>query len=160
MIQGDFLCTKSSKPVGFSGSQFSLGVEPLHDATGQLAFGTEPVQQEVAVSSQHAGHSLHRLDPGSQGGAAPTIEKAPGPVGRSIAPEELEVFLEQTGTNRFQVVPQQIGQPAALFFGEPLGAFEQQQRLWVNTGSSPWALSSRASWARTSSMAWLRCAQM
>ena len=31
------------KAKGFSGDQFSLGVETLHHAAGELAFGAEPV---------------------------------------------------------------------------------------------------------------------
>jgi len=105
---------KGSESVSFSGSRFCLVVESLDDATGDLAFGAEPVQQEVAVPSQHAGHTLHRLNLRVQGGAAPAIQKVPSPIGRAVVPEKLEVFLEQIGTDRFQVVPQQVGQPATL----------------------------------------------
>jgi hypothetical protein len=62
VIQSDFLRMKGPKPVGFSDSQFGLRVETLHDPTGELTFGSEPVQQQVAVSSQHVDHALHGLD--------------------------------------------------------------------------------------------------
>ncbi len=35
MIQGDFYPAKRAKPVGFSGGQFRLVVEPLHHAAGK-----------------------------------------------------------------------------------------------------------------------------
>jgi hypothetical protein len=38
---------KGSESIRFSGSQFGLGVETLHNPAGELAFGAEPVQQEV-----------------------------------------------------------------------------------------------------------------
>jgi len=57
MIQGDFHGVVGSKTEGFSGGQFCLGVKTLHDATGELAFGAEPIEQERAVSAQHPGGS-------------------------------------------------------------------------------------------------------
>ena len=50
MIQGDFYPAKRAKPVGFSGGQFRLVVEPLHHAAGKLFFGAEPVQQQAATT--------------------------------------------------------------------------------------------------------------
>ena len=58
MIQGDFQSVIGPKAEGFSGGKFGLGIETLHDATGELAFGAEPVEQERAVITQHPGDLL------------------------------------------------------------------------------------------------------
>jgi len=49
MIQGDFSRLVGSKSIRFSGGQFCFGVQTLHDATGKLFFGPEPVQYQGLV---------------------------------------------------------------------------------------------------------------
>lgn len=44
LIQGDFHAMKCPKTKGFSGGQFCLGIESLHDSAGELPFGPEPVE--------------------------------------------------------------------------------------------------------------------
>jgi hypothetical protein len=61
MIQGDFHGSIGPKPVGFSGGQFRLVIEPLDDAAGDRALGAEPVEEQGAMSSQHLGDPFHRL---------------------------------------------------------------------------------------------------
>ena len=62
MIQGDFSAMVSAKTEGFSGGQFCLGVEALHDAAGKLSLGTKPVEQEGLVTTQHPGDPFHGFD--------------------------------------------------------------------------------------------------
>ena len=81
------------KTVRFSGRQFRFGVETLHDPAGELLFGSEPVQQQGTMPSQHLGHFLHRIDLRAQGLGAPFIQKLSGPIGRGVGPEELKLFL-------------------------------------------------------------------
>ncbi len=87
MIQGDFSAVIGPKAEGFSGGQFGLGVETLHDAAGELAFGAEPVEQERAVSTQHPGDLLHRFGLRSHRTRTPLIQEPARPVRREIAPE-------------------------------------------------------------------------
>ena len=75
MIQGDFHGMVDLKIEGFSGGQFGLGVETLHDAAGKLAFGLKPVQQESSVSTQDPGDLLHRLDLQSHRACTPSVQE-------------------------------------------------------------------------------------
>lgn len=78
------------------------------------------------MAPQHAGDALHRPDLRSHRACAPSVEEAPGPIGRAVAPEELEVLLEQITPHGAQVVPQEIRQPHFLCFCEVLGSLQQQ----------------------------------
>ena len=51
MIQSDFNAVVSAKAEGFSGGQFCLDVETLHDTAGELAFGAKPIEQEGAAGA-------------------------------------------------------------------------------------------------------------
>ena len=98
MIQSDFRTPIRPKTEGFSGGQFCLGVETLHNTTGKLPPGPEPVEQQRPMTSQHPGHFLHRLDFRSHRFRTPPIQKLTGPVGRNVTPEELERLLEDGHT--------------------------------------------------------------
>jgi hypothetical protein len=74
----------------------------------------------------HAGDALHRPDLRSHRAHARSVEEAPGPIWRAVAPEELEVLLEQGAPHAAQVVPQEIRQPHFLLLGEVLGPLQQQ----------------------------------
>ena len=87
MIQGDFRAVEGAKAEGFSRGQFCLGVETLDNTAGQLPFGPEPVDQQRAVSAQHPGHFLHRIDLRAHGFGAPLVEEAPGPVRGPVGPD-------------------------------------------------------------------------
>ena len=126
MIQGNFSAAEGPKTEGFSGGQFCFGVEALHNTAGKLPFGAEPVEQQRPVIAQHSRDPFHWLDLRAHGLGAPDIQKATGPVRRYVAPEELELLLEQVGADRFEVVLQQLGQPDLLFLGEVFRALEQQ----------------------------------
>jgi hypothetical protein len=112
------------------------------------------------MTPQHAGDSLHRLNLRAHRACAPLIEEPPCPIGRGVAPKELEVLLEQVAPDRPQIVSQQLGQADLLLLAQVLRASEQQPAVWVSTGSSPWAFSVLTSWAHTPSMARLQRAMM
>src|SRR5215212_1100372 len=126
MVESDFHGAKGSEAEGSSGGEFGFVVEAFDDTPGYRALGTEPVEQELTVSSQHARHFLERFQPATHRSAAPLVEETPGPERRRISPKELEVFLEQVGANRAQVVAQQIRQLDAFPIAQVLGAFEQE----------------------------------
>jgi hypothetical protein len=43
-----------AKTISFSGSQFCFIVKALHNTTGKLSFGPEPVKQKLPMLSQLA----------------------------------------------------------------------------------------------------------
>ena len=63
------------------------------------------------MAPQHFGDVFHRFDLASHRAAAPAVQELlrPGRVG--VAPETLEVFLQQVGSDRPQIHLQQLGQP-------------------------------------------------
>jgi hypothetical protein len=126
MIRSDFQPVTGPKTTGLSGSEFGFSVEALDHTDRELAFGSEPVEHKRSTTSQHAGAALHRPDLRSHRAHAPSVEEAPGPIGRAVAPEELEVLLEQVAPHAAQVVPQEIRQPHFLLLGEVLGPLQQQ----------------------------------
>lgn len=69
------------------------------------------------MPSQHSGNPFHRLYSRSQGLCAPTVQGPTGPVRGDIAPEELELLLEEIGADRFEVVFEQVGQARFLLVG-------------------------------------------
>src|SRR5579863_8488706 len=81
-------------PEGFSGHQFHSCVEPLDDAGRILLLGAEVVEDQVAVRLQHLRLGLHRLDATAHGHVAPAVEEPSRPDGRHVAPEVVEVLLE------------------------------------------------------------------
>jgi len=89
MIQGDFHRCVGSESVGLSQGQCRLVVKSLDGARGNRALGPESVEQ------QRACHLLHRPDLRTHRTYAPSARELFGPVRRDVAPEELEVFLEQ-----------------------------------------------------------------
>ena len=126
MIQGDFHGSVGSESVGFSEGQFRFGVESFHRRAGKGSFGMEPVQQQGAMTAQHAGDFLHGLESRTHGARAPSVEELPSPVRRDAMPEKLEILLQQVGSDRTQVVVKQLGQARLLLLGEVLRALEQQ----------------------------------
>ena len=63
VIQGEFSDSEGAKAVGFSHGHFDLVVQTLHNATGELLFRPEVVEDQLTVAAQGLGHLLHRLDP-------------------------------------------------------------------------------------------------
>src|SRR5215207_7963834 len=126
MVESDFDGTEGSEAEGSSGDEFGFVVEAFDDTPGDRALGAEPVEEELSMASQHACDFLDRAQAGAHRPTAPLVEEAPGPGRRRVLPEELEVLLQQVGSNRAQVVAQQIRQLDALPFGQVLGTFEQE----------------------------------
>ena len=98
---------KGPKPEGFSGGQFCFGVETLHDTAGKLSFGPEPVKKQGPMSTRHLGHLLYRFNLRSHRLTALSVQKPDCPVRRGVAPELLELLLQQvalglTGTHIVQ----------------------------------------------------------
>ncbi len=120
MIQSDFQPVIGPKTIGLSGSESGFSVEALDHAARERAFGSEPVEDKRSMAPQHAGDALHRPDLRSHRAHAPSVEEAPGPIGRAVAPEELEVLLEQVAPHAAQVVPQEIRQPQ-VSYPAPIG---------------------------------------
>src|SRR6266545_344171 len=126
MVERNFHGAEGSETEGSSCDEFGFVVEAFDNAPGDRALGAEPVEEELAVRSQHARDFLDGFQAGTHRPAAPLVEKAPGPGRRRILPKELEVFLEQVGANRAQVVAQQIRQLGAFPIAQVLGTFEQE----------------------------------
>ena len=49
MIQSDFDTMIGSKPIGFSGSEFSFVVQTLYYPTGESFLGPEPIEQQGSM---------------------------------------------------------------------------------------------------------------
>ena len=126
VIQSDFQCPGGAEPIRPFGDHSGLPVEAFDNATGELPPGSEPVQDQVAVRAHHAGNILHRFEPRAQRPSAPAVEELSGPVRRHVAPQRLEVLLEQVGANRAQVATHQFRKPFRLPVGEILRTLEQE----------------------------------
>ena len=51
VIQGELGDSEGAKPVGLSHGHFDLVVQTLHDATGELLFRPEVVEDQVTVAA-------------------------------------------------------------------------------------------------------------
>ncbi len=140
MIEGDFRRSKAPIAVRLSGGDFDFVVETLDNACGDYPSGSKPVQDQWPMSAQRLGDFLHRFDLRAHGAGAPAIEESSSPVGGDVAPEELEVLLEQVASHRLEVVAQQVGELDLLGFAEVLGAFEQAPATALEHRFEPLAL--------------------
>ena len=68
------------------------------------------------------GDLLHRLDAGAHHLTTPFVEELSSPGGGVVIPELLKGFLKKAGTNRLQVVAEQIAEAgsAVRFSDSPL----------------------------------------
>jgi len=126
MIQSDFSRMISLESIRFSGGEFRFVVETLHNATGELAFGPEPVHQQRPMLPQHPGNLLHGFDLRAHRPGAPFIQKLASPIGRRVCPEGLEILFQKIASHRFQVVLQKVRQFGLLLPGKILRALEQK----------------------------------
>src|SRR6516162_275496 len=62
VIQRDLRDPEAAVAVRFSGDQFRLVIEALDGARRDGALGGEPVEDELAMATEHARDPLHRLD--------------------------------------------------------------------------------------------------
>jgi len=74
---------------------------------------------------QHFSDLLHRFELGSHGSCAPGMREIAGPSRGTVSPELLEIFLEQVGSESFEVACQQIFQFIRLVVGKVFGSFQQ-----------------------------------
>ena len=77
------------------------------------------------MAAYGTGKFLHRLDAGDHGLVTPGIKEFGRPCRGVVLPHLLEGFLEQIGSNRLQVVLQQVAQTKFLTTSEILFALEQ-----------------------------------
>src|SRR3990170_4765872 len=158
MLEGDFDGAEGAETIGSSGGELGLVVETLDGAAGDRALGPEPIEQQHAMAAEHAGDFLPGLQARAPRPGAPPIQEAPRPGGGEGGSEELDVFLQEVGPDRLEVVPEEFGQSAFLRLRQVLGSLEQEPAVWVRTGSRPWAFKARASAAPTSPIPLLRWA--
>ena len=62
VIQGEFSDSEGAKALGFFHGHFDFVVQALDNATGELLFRAEVVEDQFAVAAQGLGHLLHRLN--------------------------------------------------------------------------------------------------
>ncbi len=72
MIQRDLRGFERPEAVRLSESKFRVGVESLHNPRVVLLLSHEPVDNQLPMGSQAAGHLLERLQPTSHHIAAPS----------------------------------------------------------------------------------------
>ena len=95
------------------------------------------------MTPAHPGNLLHGLDARTQRRRAPGIQELPGPSGRLVGPQLLEVFLQQIGADAFEVIAEQLFESPLLGGGEILGALQEapagllQHRLAALAGQCP-----------------------
>src|SRR6202008_4934228 len=97
MIQGGFEDFEGAKPARFSESEFCIGVQALDGGGGDLLFGAEPVQDELAVATEGTCELLDGLEARAQRTGAPLVEEPAGGTGSGVPPEGLQALLEQVG---------------------------------------------------------------
>src|SRR5271155_3262287 len=114
VIEGDPRVVVVAEAVRLSGRNSGLVVEALDGALGEPAAGGEPVEEEAAVSAQSARELLERFEAGAHGEGGPLHEEAIGPDRRAVAPEAVELLLEQAGADGAEVDREELSQPTAL----------------------------------------------
>jgi hypothetical protein len=87
--------------------------------------GPEVVKNQLPMLAERAGDLLHGLDAGTDGLAAPLVEKFAGPGWRGVLPELLKRLLEKVSPDGLQVIPEQVAQAEALLLLQILFAIEQ-----------------------------------
>src|SRR5205823_6107952 len=66
-----------------------------------------------------------RLDARAQGIGGPAVEETPGPTRRRVAPEGVEVLLEQVGSYCAEVGPKQLGEAPVLSLRQSMLPFQE-----------------------------------
>src|SRR5271157_733984 len=99
VIQGGFEHVVGAKAASFSECEFGVGVHTLDGGGGNLLLGAKPVEDQLAMAAQSAGHLLDGLEAGAHGPSAPAVEKPASPGGGLVGPEEAQALLEQVGAH-------------------------------------------------------------
>lgn len=89
----------------------------------------KPVEQKLAVLSEHLCYLLQRIDLGTHGTGAPSIEKLPCRCGIGVLPKVLEILLEKIASDGRQVQFREIGQGRFLVRGQVLRALQSAPAL-------------------------------
>lgn len=124
MKQSDFYSLKGPKTERFSGGQFSFVAKAIDGDSGNHAFGSKPVQNELSMFPERFGHLRHGFDPGTHGSRTPAVQEPPRPAWREVVSKELEIFFQQVASDRFQIVLEEIGEFDFLLAGKIFGALE------------------------------------
>ena len=98
MIKRDFHRFVSAEAIRSSGYHSDLVVESLDGAGGNLAFSSEPVQQEFLMGAKHAGDFLQGIQTAAHGPITPIVQKGSGPEYGLVMPEVKESFLQLPGS--------------------------------------------------------------
>src|SRR5580704_2535082 len=76
-----------AEAVRTSGYHSNFVVEALDRAAGNLAFGPEPVQQQLLMAPQHSGNFLHGRQTAAHGAEAPAVQESSCPRERAVVPK-------------------------------------------------------------------------
>ena len=106
--ESNFTSEVSAEAIASFESQFELVVEPLDNAIGELLFGFEIVEKQVAMGLESAGHPLERFEPTAGDAGAPAIEELSGPGARRVGPEMLKALEQEEGAQGAQSAAHQI----------------------------------------------------
>ena len=123
MVEGDFRGFERSEAVCFSDGQFDPVVQALHDSAVELLLGCEPVQDEMLVCPNAAGHLLDRFQPTAHRPLQPGVEEDARPVVRLVLPQRLEALLEQIRSHRLEAVAQHRKEKAEKASGQCVKTF-------------------------------------
>src|SRR5438309_10180828 len=100
MIKGNFHRFVGAEAIGSSGYHSDLFVESLDGAGGNLAFSSEPVQQELLMGAKHVGDFLHGIQTAAHGPITPIVQKGSGPEYGLVVPEVKESCPQLPGSCR------------------------------------------------------------
>ena len=77
--ESDFTSEVGSKAIASFESQFQLVVESLDNAVGELFFGFEIIEQQMAMGLESTGHPLEGFEAAAGDAGAQGVEKLSGP---------------------------------------------------------------------------------
>ncbi|HMR13153.1 MAG TPA: hypothetical protein PKE42_05395 [Arachnia sp.] len=126
VIQGDLCVFVGSKPVRFSHRDSCLSVKTFGGSRGELPACEEPVLELPLMVAEGSRELLEGRDAGPDGAARPVGEEARGGGDGAIAPEALEVLLQEVGAHGLQIDGDEVAQASALAAPEVLRSLEEE----------------------------------
>ena len=84
MVEHGFVDFIGAESVRFSEGHFRFGVHALNAAAGELAFGREPVQQQLTMATQGARHFLEWFQLAAHRSRAPVVQESAGPGSAAV----------------------------------------------------------------------------
>ena len=136
--ESDFTSEVGSKAIASFESQFQLVVESLDNAVGELFFGFEIIEQQMAMGLESAGHPLEGFEAAAGDASAPGVEKLSGPGARRIGPKMLKALYQQESAQSAQSAAHQLAH-AAVVVGVPVAAVLEkgvQRVFWLQPFSN------------------------